>query len=167
MFPNKIVSCLLNLLLAAQALNQIAKKKHDFKDDSLGEIPGAYGPYFIRLDVPGQKGIGIHGTHDNNSLGTRASEGCIRLKNEDLEALVKRINTTSIVIITPGQQDVNVNNDTIKIKEVKKETIVRKDASVKVKSNTTEKNKQNTMSANGINTLIPKNIKPKQTPKSK
>jgi lipoprotein-anchoring transpeptidase ErfK/SrfK len=63
--------------------------KHDFKDDSLGEIAGAYGPFFIRLDVPGQKGIGIHGTHDNNSLGTRASEGCIRLKNEDLEQLVK------------------------------------------------------------------------------
>src|SRR5947208_1849650 len=47
---------------------------HDF-NDNLGVIKGAYGPYFIRLNVPGQKGIGIHGTHDPNSIGTRVSEG--------------------------------------------------------------------------------------------
>lgn len=96
--------------------------KHDFKGDSLGEIAGAYGPYFIRLDVPGQKGIGIHGTHDNNSLGTRASEGCIRLKNEDLEQLVKRISTSSIVIITPGMRDVIANSDTIRVNKSKDKT---------------------------------------------
>ncbi|MFN8296688.1 MAG: L,D-transpeptidase family protein [Chitinophagales bacterium] len=95
--------------------------KHDFKDDSLGAIAGAYGPYFIRLEVPGQKGIGIHGTHDNNSLNTRASEGCIRLKNEDLEQLVKRIGTSSIVIITPGILDVVANRDTIQVNQTKSE----------------------------------------------
>ncbi|MFV8393186.1 L,D-transpeptidase [Flavobacterium sp. LB2P6] len=81
---------------------------HDFKDDK-GTIKGAYGPYFIRLRVPGQKGIGIHGTHDNNSLGKRASEGCIRLNNHDLNQLVENINTNSVVVITPGIDDININ----------------------------------------------------------
>ena len=61
---------------------------HDFKDGK-GEIKGAYGPWFLSLNtdkLSGGKwgGIGIHGTHDPNSIGTRASEGCIRLQNENL-----------------------------------------------------------------------------------
>ena len=82
---------------------------HDFKGDKQGPIKGAYGPYFIRLKVPGQKGIGIHGTHDNTSIGKRASEGCIRLNNNDLIELVKNINTNAVVAITPGNEDVKIN----------------------------------------------------------
>lgn len=82
---------------------------HDFKGDKQGAIKGAYGPFFIRLNVPGQKGIGIHGTHDNSSLGKRASEGCIRLNNNDLIELVKNINTNAVVVITPGNEDVTIN----------------------------------------------------------
>ena len=82
---------------------------HDFKDDSLGTIQGAYGPYFIRLNVPGQKGIGIHGTHDENSIGSRASEGCIRMHNEDLLKLVEKIRNNSVVVITPGIEDIKAN----------------------------------------------------------
>ena len=78
--------------------------KHNF-DDGKGEIEGAYGPYFIRLNVPGQKGIGIHGTHDAGSIGNRLTEGCIRLKNDDLVKLVNRISSASIVIIIPSQSD--------------------------------------------------------------
>ena len=61
---------------------------HDFGDGK-GEIKGAYGPWFISLDTPGWTGIGIHGTHAPESLGTRASEGCVRLNNADLVQLVK------------------------------------------------------------------------------
>jgi hypothetical protein len=82
---------------------------HDFKGDKQGPIKGAYGPFFIRLNVPGQKGIGIHGTHDNSSLGKRASEGCIRLNNNDLIKLVENINTNGVVVITPGNEDVAIN----------------------------------------------------------
>lgn len=78
--------------------------KHDFKDGK-GAIEGAYGPYFIRLDVPGHKGIGIHGTHLPESLGTRSSEGCIRLANEDIERLVSLIYPPLIVVITPAAED--------------------------------------------------------------
>lgn len=80
---------------------------HDFKDDEQGEINGAYGPYFIRLNVPGQKGIGIHGTHDPRSIGNRASEGCVRMKNEDLRDLVSNIKTALVVIITPSKSDLD------------------------------------------------------------
>ncbi|UKI25582.1 MAG: L,D-transpeptidase [Bacteroidales bacterium] len=55
---------------------------HDFKDGK-GVIRGAYGPYFVRL-LTGHKGIGIHGTHDESSIGTLATEGCIRLHNANI-----------------------------------------------------------------------------------
>lgn len=58
---------------------------HDFRDGK-GEIKGAYGPWFIRLGGS-WRGIGIHGTHDASSIGTAASEGCIRMKNEDVQRL--------------------------------------------------------------------------------
>lgn len=81
---------------------------HDFRDGK-GKIKGAYGPHFIRLDVPGHKGIGIHGTHDPLSIGTRATEGCIRLKNKDLEKLISLIEVPMTVIITPSAEDVQKN----------------------------------------------------------
>lgn len=77
---------------------------HDFHDGK-GEIKGAYGPFFIRLSVSEHKGIGIHGTHDSLSIGTRVTEGCIRLKNEELEKLVPMLNVPMTVVITPSTED--------------------------------------------------------------
>ena len=82
--------------------------KHDFKDGK-GLIEGAYGPYFIRLSVPGHKGIGIHGTHDSLSIGSRVTEGCIRLKNDDLIQLVSMIEIPMTVVITPSAYDEKCN----------------------------------------------------------
>ncbi len=62
---------------------------HDFKDGN-GVINGAYGPWFISLNT-GWAGIGIHGTHDLQSIGTNATEGCIRLHNKDIDELKKLI----------------------------------------------------------------------------
>lgn len=84
--------------------------KHDFGDGK-GEISGAYGNHFIRLEVPGQKGIGIHGTHLPESIGTRDSEGCIRLANEDLEKLVQMIYPPLTVVITPAAADEKENSE--------------------------------------------------------
>ncbi|HAA47439.1 MAG TPA: hypothetical protein DCE03_02985 [Synergistaceae bacterium] len=72
---------------------------HDFGDGK-GPIPGAYGPWFIRLET-GWKGIGIHGTHDPASIGTLATEGCIRMKNEDLLRIVDETPVGTVVVITP------------------------------------------------------------------
>lgn len=71
---------------------------HDFGDGK-GEIKGAYGPWFIALYTGAKgsfsgktwRGIGIHGTHNSASIGTNASEGCIRLHNNELLQLYQEI----------------------------------------------------------------------------
>ena len=68
------------------SIEDASKWTHDFRDGK-GKIKGAYGPWFLRLDAKGWKGIGIHGTHDPDSRGTMATEGCIRLSNEDIAEL--------------------------------------------------------------------------------
>lgn len=67
---------------------------HDFGDGK-GDIAHAYGPWFFYLDTTALSygtwdGIGIHGTHDPSSLGTNASEGCIRMDNEQLQEVRNR-----------------------------------------------------------------------------
>jgi len=89
-------------------IQESAHWTHDFGDGK-GEIQGAYGPFFVRLLTPGHQGIGIHGTHNEESIGTRDTEGCIRMKNEDLEKFVKKIRVGNVVVITPSQFDV-MNN---------------------------------------------------------
>ena len=69
----------------------------------MGEIAGAYGPHFIRLEVPGHKGIGIHGTHKPESIGTRDTEGCVRLNNNDIEELINYVSIGMVVVIIPSQ----------------------------------------------------------------
>ena len=62
--------------------------KHDFHDGR-GNIK-AYGHWFLRLETPGHKGIGIHGsTNNEKSVPGRASEGCIRLLDKDIITLKK------------------------------------------------------------------------------
>jgi lipoprotein-anchoring transpeptidase ErfK/SrfK len=77
---------------------------HVWKDDK-GYL--AYGPWFLRLQ--GQEaanaawtGIGIHGTHEPESMGHKASHGCVRLTNERstfLKDLVRAGET--VVVILP------------------------------------------------------------------
>ncbi len=73
---------------------------HDF-NDGLGYIEHAYGPWFFRLSFG--SGIGIHGTHAPQSMGLRATEGCIRLKNDDLERLRPYIEVGTPVTILPDR----------------------------------------------------------------
>lgn len=81
---------------------------HDFNDGK-GVIKGAYGPWFIRLKTPGHTGIGIHGTHAPESIGTRATEGCIRLHNENVAKLKPQIKVGMPVIISSSDADMQVN----------------------------------------------------------
>ena len=56
---------------------------HDF-GDGRGSIL-SYGHWFMRLKTPGHTGIGIHGsTNNESSVPGRGSEGCIRLRDDDL-----------------------------------------------------------------------------------
>lgn len=87
--------------------------KHDFGDGK-GEIKGAYGNYFLRLSASPHKGIGIHGTHLPNSIGTRCTEGCIRLRNEDIAKLHDMAYSGLTVIILPSNEDIKANNSLTK-----------------------------------------------------
>lgn len=75
-------------LFSVEQIQDASRWQHDFNDGK-GMIKGAYGSHFIRIKTPGHKGIGIHGTHAPESIGTRATEGCIRLRNTDLWNLLK------------------------------------------------------------------------------
>lgn len=77
---------------------------HDFGDGK-GWIPNCYGNWFIRLKTPPHRGIGIHGTHAPESIGTRATEGCIRLRNADLDSLKPMVKVGMPVAILPSDAD--------------------------------------------------------------
>ena len=78
--------------------------KHDFGDGQ-GMRLGAYGPLFFRLNVPGFNDIGIHGTIFPESIGTRSSEGCVRLRNEDIVRLYRYCYIGMPVIIGKDDAD--------------------------------------------------------------
>lgn len=87
-------------------INEILRSSsltHDFHDGK-GPVKGAYGPYFMRLSVPGFIDIGIHGTHLPQSIGTRATEGCIRMRNEDVTDLRSRVDVGTAVKILPDSE---------------------------------------------------------------
>ncbi|MBE6244066.1 MAG: L,D-transpeptidase [Bacteroidales bacterium] len=57
--------------------------KHDF-GDGRGSIL-SYGKWFLRLNTYKWSGIGIHGsTNNEDSVPGRGSEGCIRLRDDDI-----------------------------------------------------------------------------------
>ena len=78
--------------------------KHDFGDGQ-GMRLGAYGPLFFRLNVSGFNDIGIHGTIFPESIGTRSSEGCVRLRNEDIVRLYRYCYIGMPVIIGKDDAD--------------------------------------------------------------
>ena len=70
---------------------------HDF-GDGRGDIL-AYGHWFLRLKT-GFKGIGIHGsTNNENSVPGRASEGCIRLRDDDIITLKEKYARVGMPVI--------------------------------------------------------------------
>lgn len=53
--------------------------------------PGPENPLGTRWIGLSAKGFGIHGTNQPGSIGRRASHGCIRMRNRDVEDLFERI----------------------------------------------------------------------------
>jgi hypothetical protein len=92
--------------LFISGIEPCADWSHDFRDGK-GPVKGAYGPWMLWLrsvhdtagpDAPRRK-LAIHGTHDPGSIGTNASEGCIRLANDDLLELRRLVRTGTIVVV--------------------------------------------------------------------
>ena len=82
---------------SVQQIQDARTWSHDFGDGK-GEIKGAYGPNFISL-VTGWDGIGIHGTHAPESIGTMVSEGCVRMRNGELLELLPYVEVGTKVTI--------------------------------------------------------------------
>ena len=96
--------------------------KHDFKDGR-GNIK-AYGNFFLRLVTPGHKGIGIHGSTNNEaSVPGRASEGCIRLRDADIIDLRKNYAFRGMKVIIKAE---NMDDLPFEIKALRKQKIERK-----------------------------------------
>lgn len=87
-------------VFSLQQIQEASGWGHNFNDGK-GYIKHAYGPWFLRLKTPGFSGIGIHGTHAPESIGTRATEGCIRLENSNIDDLQSRVTLGMTVIIGP------------------------------------------------------------------
>ena len=66
----------------------------------------SYGHWFMRLKTPGHSGIGIHGsTNNENSVPGRGSEGCIRLRDNDLIQLKEKYAFVGMrVVILPDEE---------------------------------------------------------------
>lgn len=71
-----------------------------------GEVssPGpnsALGLRWIGFWTDGKDTIGFHGTPTVNSIGSAASHGCVRMRNEDVVALFTQIEMGTTVIVEP------------------------------------------------------------------
>ena len=78
--------------------------RHDF-GDGRGNIL-SYGAWFLRLVTPGHSGIGIHGsTNNRESVPGRASEGCIRLKDEDIKDLKQNYAFVGMKVIIKSEKE--------------------------------------------------------------
>lgn len=62
---------------------------------------GGFGSRWMQLSVPWGK-YGIHGTNKPFSISSLASEGCIRMFNEDVEELYKYVKVGTPVVIDGG-----------------------------------------------------------------
>ena len=84
------------------AIQDASTWRHDFKDGR-GNIK-AYGHWFLRLLTPGHSGIGIHGsTNNENSVPGRASEGCIRLRDQDIITLKEKYAYVGMPVIIKSE----------------------------------------------------------------
>lgn len=62
-------------------------------------ILGTHWLPLISLEKPEMTGYGIHGTSEPENLGSEASQGCIRMKNEDIEEIYTLITKGVPVVI--------------------------------------------------------------------
>ncbi len=96
--------------------------EHDF-GDGRGPIK-SYGAYFHRLDTHGHKGIGIHGsTNNEESVPGRASEGCIRLLDADIIDLRENYTFEGMKVVIKAE---DVDDLPFEVNAMRKQAIKRK-----------------------------------------
>jgi hypothetical protein len=94
-----------------------------------GDPRNPLGDRWIGLNVPGTGGFtyGIHGTNAEYTIGSHASSGCVRMRNNDVRRLYSRVDVGADVIITNTyatfEQIAAQNQFTLAQKEEVNETI--------------------------------------------
>ena len=100
---------------------------HDF-GDGRGSIK-SYGDYFIRLRLAGHlvesnRSIGIHGSTNNaESVPGRASEGCVRLRDDDIRTLRQKFVTEGMKVIIKAE---DVDDYAFEVRAMRRQNIQRK-----------------------------------------
>ena len=95
--------------------------EHDF-GDGRGPIK-SYGDYFLRLKT-GHSGIGIHGSTNNvESVPGRASEGCIRLHDEDIIDLAENYAFVGMKVVIKAE---DVDDLPFEVRAFEKQKVARK-----------------------------------------
>ena len=95
--------------------------EHDF-GDGRGSIK-SYGDYFLRLKT-GHSGIGIHGSTNNvESVPGRASEGCIRLHDEDIIDLAENYAFVGMKVVIKAE---DVDDLPFEVRAFEKQNVARK-----------------------------------------
>ena len=67
--------------------------------------PGPSNPLGTRWLGLSLKGFGIHGTNAPGSIGRKASHGCIRMRNRDIEELFELVNVGDVVELYRERSD--------------------------------------------------------------
>ena len=100
----KTPSCTMRNPFSISQIANASTWRHDF-GDGRGNIL-AYGAWFLRLVTPGHSGIGIHGsTNNRESVPGRASEGCIRLKDEDIKDLKQNYAFVGMKVVIKSEKE--------------------------------------------------------------
>ncbi|MDR2286199.1 MAG: L,D-transpeptidase [Prevotellaceae bacterium] len=90
------------------AIHDASDWDYDFHDGK-GKIKGSYGKYFIRFKE--HYHIGIHGTHLPETLGSRATDGCVRMHSKSIEEIVPLVSRSkTLIVVTPAMEDEAANN---------------------------------------------------------
>ncbi|MFH1422971.1 MAG: L,D-transpeptidase, partial [Planctomycetota bacterium] len=74
-------------------------EKPTWRGFKYGDPKNILGDYWLTLDNPKYKGLGIHGTNAPETIGKCESDGCVRMKNEDVKELFIMIPLGTEVII--------------------------------------------------------------------
>ena len=64
---------------------------------------GASNPLGARALYLGNTLYRIHGTNQPSTIGSFVSSGCIRLTNDDIEDLYRRVSMGTRVVVLPGR----------------------------------------------------------------
>ena len=101
---NKTPECTPRKPFHIQAIRNSSAWTHNF-NDGRGNIK-AYGAWFLSLYTPGHTGIGIHGsTNNESSVPGRHSEGCIRLRDNDIITLKEKYAYIKMPVIIKNETE--------------------------------------------------------------